>query len=127
MKKLEGYLSYNSEMKSFARMLRKEMTPAEQKLWKIIRGRSVENCRFLRQKPILSYIADFYCSELLLVIEIDGSSHDQKVELDFDRSQCLKEFGVTVIRYTNKQIMNELPRVLRHLKRVIRALKEDVS
>lgn len=105
MKKLEGYFPYNTELKLFARKLRKEMTPAERKMWSAIRKRSIEGCLFLRQKPLLSYIADFYCSELLLVIEIDGSSHEMKLEQDLNRTEILKEFGVTVIRYTNEQVL----------------------
>ncbi len=92
-------------------------------MWSAIRKRSIEGCLFLRQKPLLSYIADFYCASLLLVIEIDGSSHDHKKEADIQRTLALEEQGITVIRYTNDQVLYSLPRVIRHLTKTIRALK----
>lgn len=75
MKYSEGYKLYHSRLTPFAKQLRSRMTFAEKKFWQAVRRRSVEGCLILRQKPVLSYIADFYCAELLLIIEIDGSSY----------------------------------------------------
>lgn len=123
MKLLASHMPYNVELKTFSRELRKNQTKAEEKMWSAIRKRSVEGCLFLRQKPLLSYIADFYCASLLLVIEIDGSSHDHKKEADIQRTLALEEQGITVIRYTNDQVLYSLPRVIRHLTKTIQALK----
>ena len=61
-----------------ASLLRKEMTPAEELLWAIIRGRKLNNLKFRRQHPLNKFIADFYCHELKLVLEIVGSIHNLK-------------------------------------------------
>ena len=127
MKQLEGYIPYERDYKILSRKLRSRSTTAEKRLWNAIRRRSVEGCLFVRQKPLLSYIADFYCSELLLVVEIDGASHDHKRELDINRTLELEEYRITVIRYSNEQIMNDLPRVIIHLSKVVQALKNKYS
>jgi very-short-patch-repair endonuclease len=62
----------------------------------------------LRQKPLLDYVVDFYCDELALVIEIDGESHTGQEEYDKKRSQELGEVGITVIRFTNDEVLQNL-------------------
>jgi very-short-patch-repair endonuclease len=62
----------------------------------------------LRQKPLLDYVVDFYCDELALVIEIDGESHIGQEEYDKKRSQELGEVGITVIRFTNDEVLQNL-------------------
>ena len=128
MKQNEGnYLFYNTLLKEFSRDMRKRQTPAEKRMWSVIRRRAIENCLFLRQKPIHHFIADFYCAKLLLIIEIDGSSHTDKKEMDTDRTMILKEYGITVIRYTNDEILNSLPRVISHLSKTIQYLKTHLA
>lgn len=61
--------------------------------------------KFLRQKPLGGYIVDFYCSKLRLVIEIDGESHAETVEYDVERTKILEALGLTVVRYTNDEVM----------------------
>ena len=80
--------------------------------------------KIVRQKSIASYIADFYCDELGLVIEIDGGIHEIRKEYDDARTQDLKSMGLTVIRYSNDQIQTQLPRVLMHLEKVINLLSK---
>lgn len=123
MKHFKNHVPYSTELKGLSRKLRSQPTDAERKMWNAIRKRSVEDCLFLRQKPILFYIADFYCAELLLVIEIDGSSHDTKQEEDANRTFALETQGITVVRYTNNQIIHSLPLVIRHLTQTIQHLK----
>ena len=70
-----GVLPYNKSLREFARELRHNQTEAETFLWLKIRKRQLKNCQFYRQRIICQYIADFYCPEAKLVIEIDGGQH----------------------------------------------------
>ena len=64
--------------------------------------------KFLRQKPVDRYILDFYCSELNIAIEVDGSSHIKKKGFDKYRDQFLNQIGITTIRFTNEEIINNI-------------------
>ena len=74
----------------------------------VLRMRHFEKFKFLRQKPIGNYIVDFYCAELHLAIEIDGDSHAEAIEYDTTRTADLAAFGISLIRYTNDEILNNL-------------------
>ncbi|WKZ20402.1 MAG: DUF559 domain-containing protein [Candidatus Jettenia sp. CY-1] len=67
---------YNPKLKALSRELRKNSTLSEILLWNKLKARKMRGYQFMRQKPIDNYIADFYCSKLRLVIEIDGNSHE---------------------------------------------------
>jgi len=99
------YLFYNKELRGKARKLRKEMTPAERKLW--YDCLSNFPLPVLRQKPILNYIADFYCSKLRLIIEVDGETHGTKEARSYDerRTKALESKGLKVIRFTNYEVL----------------------
>ncbi len=98
-------LPYNKNLTALARQNRSNPTKAETKIWReILRMRQFAQYKFLRQKPIGGYIVDFYCSELQLVIEIDGDSHAETVEYDQERTRFLNSLGLQVIRYTNDEI-----------------------
>ena len=73
--RITGGQKVKQEKVELARHLRQEMTPAEMKLWSLIRRRQINGCRFRRQQIIAGFIVDFYCPELALVIEIDGDVH----------------------------------------------------
>jgi very-short-patch-repair endonuclease len=100
------YFPYNPELLHRARALRKNMTPAERKLWhgylRTLRP------RILRQRPIDHFIVDFYCAQLKLVIEIDGSIHFTPSAQAYDqhRTERLESYGITVIRFTNDQVLH---------------------
>jgi very-short-patch-repair endonuclease len=98
------FLPYNRNLIQNSRKLRKNVTPHEKKLW--LNFLSKYPVRFLRQKVIGNYIADFYCSKVKLVIEIDGSQHFSKDGLTYDnfRTEKLEEYDLSVIRFTNKDI-----------------------
>ena len=70
--------------------------------------RQFASYKFLRQKPIDNYIVDFYCAELLLVIEIDGDSHAASVEYDAERTKILESLGLAVVRYTNDEVLSNI-------------------
>lgn len=97
-----------------ARDLRKTMTEAEQILWQRLKDRQLYNYKFRRQHPISLFIADFYCHKAKLVIELDGGYHltkDMK-ELDAERTAVINDFGITVLRFSNQDIIDNIERVL---------------
>ncbi|WP_421774384.1 endonuclease domain-containing protein [Gracilimonas sp.] len=109
-----------------ARELRKNPTPSEKRLWKYIRNRQLGGYKFLRQKPFVHeqhhyrryfYIADFYCTELKLVVEVDGKIHDFQKEYDYQRGVVLNELGLKVLRIKNEELA-DIDRVLEKILEV---------
>ena len=101
------FIDYRRRLKRSARTLRRDPTPAECKLWfEFLRDCGV---KFTRQKPLGSYIADFYCASHLLVIEVDGDSHftDSAEHYDAGRTTDLSARGITVLRFTNVEVMQQ--------------------
>ena len=101
-----------------AKELRKRMTETENILWNALRRKNRKGYKFRRQHPMSTYIADFYCHQLKLVIEIDGGYHLKKEikEKDEERTKNLLSLGVSVIRFTNDQILHSLSHVLNEIK-----------
>jgi len=95
-----------------AKKLRQTMTEAEMKLWSKIRRKQFANLRFRRQHPVGRYIADFYCHDCKLIIELDGDIHNERKEYDENRDNYLKAGGYTVLRFSNEEIENSLDTVL---------------
>ncbi|MBN8823422.1 MULTISPECIES: endonuclease domain-containing protein [unclassified Spirosoma] len=97
-----------------ARKLRAAMTPAELLLWEHLRAKRFKGLRFKAQHPIGYFVADFYCHVARLVIELDGSVHDSvdQQEYDLNRTYVLKEFGLTVIRFRNEEVLLRVDAVL---------------
>ena len=122
MPKRNQIIPYDPWLKNYARILRKNSTLSEVILWKHIR-RKAFGVEFHRQVPILSYIVDFYCHELKLAIEIDGSSHDFKNEYDQKRQLALENYDITFLRFTNLEVKKELFSVLLKLEQQITDLK----
>ncbi len=87
-----------------ARELRRPQTPAEARLWKVLRNRQLSGYKFRRQHTIGRFIVDFYCAEASLVVEIDGDSHAEQIEYDANRTAWLAEQGYRVLRFTNRDI-----------------------
>lgn len=81
---------------------------AEDLLWQIIRNRQIAGLKFRRQHPLANYIADFYCHELKLVIELDGDVHDIAwvKERDLRREKAMKELGLQIVRFSNEQVFS---------------------
>jgi very-short-patch-repair endonuclease len=97
-----------------ARFLKKVQTEAESVLWERLRNRKLGKLKFRRQHPIDKYIADFYCHELKLIVEVDGEIHQTKEQAEYDalRTNDLESLGLSVIRFTNDQVIHELDKVL---------------
>jgi very-short-patch-repair endonuclease len=108
-------ISYDPKLKLYARQLRKQSTLGEILLWKQIRNRAL-GVQFHRQRPMDRYIVDFYCHEIMLAIEIDGSSHDEALHKDAIRQQRLESLGVVFVRFHDLEIKNDMPNVLRALE-----------
>jgi len=107
---------HNPRLVPAARELRKNMTPQEKYLWyNFLRGLPV---RFLRQKIIDHYIADFYCAKAKLVIEIDGSQHytEEGFANDEYRTKIMNAYGLSVIRFKNDEIENNFQQVCKTIK-----------
>jgi len=103
------HIPYNPLLTTLARSNRKNPTPAETTIWqKLLRNRQFHGYKFLRQKPIGPYIADFYCAELKLVIEIDGDSHSVQEAYDAACSDYLARQGIRALRHTNIDVSRQL-------------------
>ncbi|PSB20357.1 endonuclease domain-containing protein [Phormidesmis priestleyi ULC007] len=104
---------------SAARQLRQNLTPAEERLWQALKNRQLNGWKFRVQHPIESFIVDFYCPQHRLVIELDGTIHDQQVEYDAARTEKLNHLGYRVIRFRNREVISDLRRVLQQITNAI--------
>lgn len=100
-----------------ARALRKRMTPAEDLLWANLRNRRLSGLKFRRQHPVDVFVADFYCYEKRLIVEVDGGIHLRKDQIEYDqnRTVVLNELGIDVIRFTNDEVLNSMIEVLKKI------------
>jgi very-short-patch-repair endonuclease len=96
-----------------ARLLRKEPTPAERKLWAYLRGNKLNGINFRRQHAIGNYVSDFCSVKHKLIIELDGSQHLGQEEYDEERTEYLESQGYKVIRFWNNQVMNDIEGVIK--------------
>ncbi|MEK7811192.1 MAG: DUF559 domain-containing protein [Pseudomonadota bacterium] len=105
---------YENKLKQFSQTLRSSMTDAEQKLWWRIRNKQLGGVQFYRQKPLLSFIVDFYCPKAKLVIELDGGQHfeSEHRQKDIERDAQLENIGLKVLRFDDRQVLIELEAVL---------------
>lgn len=114
------FKTYNRSNKERSRNLRSNTTTAETIIRESLLKRKQTGYLFLRQKLMGSFILDFYCSKLLLCIEIDGSSHNDRESYDIQRDERLNDHGIEVIRFTNDSILNQLPNVYDLLQNIIK-------
>ena len=114
-------IPYNPKLKEYARELRKNSTLSEVLLWKNIKNKAL-GVQFHRQVPMLEYIVDFYCHELMLAIEIDGDSHLYKYEYDSKRQGELEKEGVVFLRFTDLDIKQNMFSVGLALEQVVQEL-----
>jgi very-short-patch-repair endonuclease len=110
-----GGFRYSKTIGEAAKVLRKKMTQAEQKLWDCLLRAKQTGYKFSRQKPVDNFILDFYCSELLLCVEVDGEYHEKAKEQDEARTERLNILGIKVIRYTNQQVLEQIEEVKTNL------------
>ncbi len=118
---------YGAEEKTFeaAKKLRKEMTPSEKILWKLLRSRSFDGFKFRRQHPIARYISDFYCHEKKLVIELDGRIHNTQESIEYDkkRTEIINENKIEILRIKNEDVLDNIEKIKRTIKEKLELLK----
>ncbi len=106
---MENNFHYNKRFKYLARFLRSNSTKSELKLWnELLRAGQLKRYGFLRQRPVSNYIADFMCKKLKLIIEVDGSSHEGREKDDLNRDAQLTAMGFTVLRFTDRDVLEDL-------------------
>tara|TARA_R110002074_G_scaffold39418_5_gene106066 strand:- start:13108 stop:13482 length:375 start_codon:yes stop_codon:yes gene_type:complete len=117
-------IPYNPKLVPYAKILRQNMTLGEIALWREIKGKKL-GVRFSRQIPIDQYIVDFYCKNLQLAIEVDGSIHfkDEQQNKDIIRQNRLESLGVVLIRFNDLDVKNNLSLVLEELKNKIKKIE----
>ena len=124
-----GYITNTEDqwriLSDFAKQNRKNATEAEDKLWQEVRNRKIDGFKFRRQHPIAGFIPDFVCLEQKLIIEIDGEYHNTKDQQQYDiaRTEWLKEHNYSLLRFTNEQVLNEMPVVFQKIKEMLQNSK----
>jgi very-short-patch-repair endonuclease len=113
-----GHWKYLDDLRNLAKENRKKPTEAEEIVWKIIR-KKILGYKFTRQKPIARFIVDFYCSKILMVIEVDGEIHDETLEKDRGRDKILSAMGIKTFRIKNSEIIGKENELYSKLKEII--------
>jgi single-stranded-DNA-specific exonuclease len=112
-----------SKLTQYAKDLRRNMTDAEQRLWKYLRAHRLNGTKFKRQQPIANYIVDFVCFEANLIIELDGGQHAEQIEYDKKRDAFFEKQGFAVLRFWNNDVLQNTEGVLTD---VLRALEHPL-
>ena len=112
----------------YGRELRQELTEAEKLLWIELRNRKLNGLKFRRQHPLDKFIADFYCNEKKLVVELDGNIHDEKVNKEYDeaRTAMLAGLNIIVLRFRNEDVINNMKEVLKKISDAADMLNSDI-
>ncbi len=116
-----------AKYKGRRRKLRNNMTPAEIKLWCILKGKDFTNYKFRRQHGIGPYIVDFYCPQLRLIIELDGSQHLEPKSIVYDkkRTQYFNSLNIKVIRFLNNEILGNIAGVIMKIEDDIKTMNDE--
>ena len=106
-------------LSKMARVNRKKGTPAEERLWAILRSKNLDGWKFRRQNVIGQFIVDFCCPDANLIVELDGGIHDSREAQIADalRTEFLNTKGYTVIRFRNEQVLHNLSEVLSMIRK----------
>lgn len=106
---------------SNAKKLREKPTEAEEVMWLELRNNQLDGYKFRRQHPLSFYVADFYCHQLKLVIEVDGDYHQtiEQQKLDRERTENIEFQGLHVIRFTNDEVLGDIHLVLKTVREFI--------
>ena len=116
-------LPYNRDLSHRAIELRKARILSEALLWNELKNGKFLGLDFDRQKQIGSYFADFYCAELSLVIEVDGSSHDDKYDYDKRRDEYMQKLGLRVVRISDEGVRHRIEMELEYIARIVQEIK----
>ena len=112
------YLHNLPHLITFRKELRNNLTPAEAKLWTLLKGKQLDGRRFRRQFSVANYILDFYCPEECLAIELDGNGHNfaSQAEYDAERDLFLLHYGIKVLRFENKWVWDNPDTLIEEVK-----------
>ena len=115
------------EIFQIAERLRRDMTLTEKLIWEKVSNKQL-GVRIRRQHPIWKFVADFYCHEVKLVIEIDGGIHlrSENIEYDISRDIILKDFQIEILRFSNDEVIKETSHVIEKIKSTIEILKQKI-
>jgi very-short-patch-repair endonuclease len=105
-----------------AKASRRNMTPAEKRLWQSLRANRLKGLHFRRQQIIDGFIVDFYCHAASLVVEVDGPVHDGQIEYDVERDRVLAARELQVLRVSNEEVLQNLEGVLTRIREACRAV-----
>ncbi len=126
-----GYLNTSMDnyhfFKDFARQNRKNATEAEDKLWQEVRNRNIGGFKFRRQHPIAGFIPDFVCLEQKLIVEIDGEYRNEQEQKKYDaaRTEWLKEHNYSFLRFTNEEVLSQIPLVIQRINEALHHSKAN--
>lgn len=112
---------YNKKSQTPRRkLLRRNLSKAEVMLWLQLKNKKINGHKFRRQYSVGRYVIDFYCPVLKLAIEIDGGYHlaEGAPEYDQIRQRYIESYGIKFLRFSDKEVINDLPKILRHISRV---------
>jgi very-short-patch-repair endonuclease len=123
--KRKTIIPYNPKLKEVAQNLRNNSTLSEILLWQQLKGKQILGYDFDRQKPIHNYIVDFFCSELMLAIEIDGISHELKSKEDEIRQKILESLGICILRFYDLDVKKNLDGVMTSIRNWILEHKNE--
>jgi very-short-patch-repair endonuclease len=123
------YFGATPDLFKKAKELRKFGTEAENILWTRLNRNQIFGLQIRRQHPIDRFIAYFYCAKIKLVIEVDGSIHELPENKDYDigRSEILSDFGMTVIRFSNAQIISNIDQVIKEIEETVSHLMQKLK
>lgn len=124
------HLPYDKSLNEKARCLRNNSTPAEKRFWSALRKMPFyAEVAFNRQKPLGSYIADFYCHRFRLVVEIDGDSHggSKNIPYDLKRTAYFESAGLKVLRFGNREVKDNIEGVMAKVGETLREQGEKFS
>jgi very-short-patch-repair endonuclease len=115
-------LNNDPSLKALRQHLRSTLTPAEARLWTQLQNRQLAGRKFRRQQSVGRYILDFYCAKERVAVELDGAAHDheQAVERDEERTRYLESLGITVLRFENRDVIENLEGVLQVIEERLR-------
>jgi very-short-patch-repair endonuclease len=120
-------LPYNPKLKDRARELRKNSTKGEIKFWSELLRKKKTGYQFYRQKILYHYIVDFYCPKLRLVIEIDGTSHDNKKEYDEHRDRILGTYGLKVLHFNDLTLLSNFKIIEKEFQKQIKEREKELN
>ncbi len=124
--RLENSIYYGAKANTLAKAhdLRMNMTNPEKILWQKLRNKKLLGCKFRRQHAINQFVADFYCHEVKLVIEVDGGYHNNSDQKEYDKNRTieLENFGIKVLRFENNEVESNIEKVIQKIENYLKEI-----